>query len=355
MKTILHFIDSLGLGGAETLMANYIPELTNYKHILVICSGVNDYQEETKGIKLYSLNQRISRRTFFNISKKLREIITTENIDIVHSHSYWTNLVARVATPKQKMVINHYHFADYDTRINTFKVRFQLLLDRLTKHPSLCRIGVSDYVHGILNKKFRRSYNICLPNFVNAPLSQLEAKEYMAKTPMKIIAVGSIKLEKNYELLIDVFEKLNNYPITMDIYGEGYLREQYISQLKQKNLNTLRFVGATKTDKTLLLQYNLYCSSSTSETFGLALLEGVSAGLPILASDIKAFKEVSPAGTIFFKDNDKSDLLDKIIKIYNTGIRPSKKEYLQTLDNFSKERFMEKLNNIYRSFYLSKK
>lgn len=346
---ILHFIDSLGYGGAETLLTNYVPELKEHNHIIVTFSDTNFFQDSTKQFTCYNLDGNPVKNLFKLISK-VKKIIAKENIDIVHSHSYWTNIISRLATPKKKKLINHYHFADFDTMLSNYKVRLQLIIDKTIRHRNLHRIAVSEYVYGILKQHFPKGKNSCLPNFVNTATSnELKLYPYTKGTPLKIIAVGNIIHEKGYDVLLPVFQKLKQYPIKMDVFGEGKDLQTYINEVNKRDITALRFCGKQKSTPALLQQYNLYCSCSTSETFGIALIEAVAAGLPVLVSDIPAFKEIAPASAYFFKKTDSEDFLARVLNIYQNGINPVEAEYNYVLQKYSKPVFLESLRSIYQN------
>lgn len=345
---ILHLIDSLGYGGAETLMMNYIPQMQDHDHVISTLSGINLFPQVAGRFKYYNLDGSPT-KDLFPIIYKLKKIISKEQIDIVHSHSYWTNIISRLVTPKNKKLINHYHFADFDTRLHNYKVKMQLKIDQTITHCNLQRIAVSEYVYSILKKHFHKSKNNCLPNFVNSEISKdLKLFNYSKSTPLKIIAVGNIKQEKGYDILISAFEKLKDYPIEMDVFGEGGDFQMYVDELNKRGITALRFCGRQKSTPELLHQYNLYCSSSTSETFGIALMEAVSAGLPALVSDIPAFREVAPKSTRFFKMGDSDDFVSQVIDIYKNGINTIEHEYKYVLDKYSKSSFLEHLREIYQ-------
>jgi glycosyltransferase involved in cell wall biosynthesis len=346
---ILHFIDSLGYGGAETLLTSYVPELKEHDHIIVTFSGTNFYQEITNRHTCYNL-EGSPVRNLYKVVRKLKKIIAKENVDIVHSHSYWTNIISRLATPKKKKLINHYHFADFDTLLDNYKVRLQLKIDKMINHRNLYRVAVSEYVLGILQTHFPKGKNSCLPNFVNSEInSGFKLSTYSKGTPLKIVAVGNIIHEKGYDLLIPAFEKLKQYPIHMDIFGEGDSLQAYINELNKRDISTLKFCGKQKSTPTLLQQYNLYCSCSTSETFGIALIEAVAAGLPVLISDIPAFKEVAPNSARFFKKADSDDFLSQVVDIYQNGIDTIEDEYKYVLQKYSKPVFLESLRKLYQN------
>lgn len=347
---ILHFIDSLGYGGAETLLMSYVPALDDHDHVIVTFSDTNFFHQVTNKFTYYNLATNNPLRNLFPAVSKLKRIIAKEGVNIVHTHSYWTNIISRLATPKTKKLINHYHFADFDTLLGNYKVRLQLIIDKIIGHHNLNRVAVSEYVYNILQKNFYKGRNTCLPNFVNSEENKiLKPRTYSKRTPLKILAVGNLKQEKGYDLLILAFEKLKSFPIQMDVFGEGDDLERYNNELKERQITALKFRGRVKSTPALLRQYSLYCSCSTSETFGLALIEAIAAGLPVLISDIPAFREVAPDSALFFKKSDSDDFVYQVLSIYKNGIDLKEDEYKYVLKKYSLVPFLKKLRKLYQS------
>src|SRR5690606_42143378 len=95
-----------------------------------------------------------------------------ESFDIVHPHYDWTNIISRFATPRKIKLLNHYHFADYDTMKNKPSVKRMVMIDKLFHHRQLVRIGVSEYVGNILRNTFPGSNIAIIPNFINCAISK---------------------------------------------------------------------------------------------------------------------------------------------------------------------------------------
>lgn len=345
--TILHVIDSLGKGGSETLLMSYIPKLSKYNHIIVTFSKPNEFEEITKNHTFYCLHIQ-NKLGLIKGVYLLRRIIYNKKVSIVHAHSYWSNILSRLATPSNLKVINHYHFADYDTMARKLSVRLMVLMENLLRRKNLVRVAVSAYVEKILRKKFPASIIKLLPNFADCrEIEDVKRNIVPTKLRLNIIVVGSLKSEKNYSLLIKAFAMLQHLPVFVDIYGGGDKLEYY--RRTSAHLPNVTFKGNSNNVAGILKDYDLYCSTSSSETFGIALLEAVCAGLPALVSDIDAFKEVAPAGTVFFRNNDAEDFAQKLASLYETGIVVSEEAYRKVLKHFSKDIFLGELQKIYNS------
>jgi glycosyltransferase involved in cell wall biosynthesis len=337
---ILHLIDSLSFGGAETLLMSYIPELKEHQHTVVTLSGPNLYKRE--GYEYVELSCPMSKNIFSGILA-IRNLIKSKKIQLVHSHSYWTNIVSRLAAPSAIPVLNHYHFADYDTYKHKRSVRFMIALDRLTTRKNLTRIAVSAYVKRILEKSLNNRI-VVLPNFIVC--KEVWDNQKQTRQELRIVSIANINVEKNLRLLIEAFKELRGCPVRIDVIGGG----QHLELLKQeahKQEVAVYFQGFVANAAQELGKYDLFLSASVSESFGISVLEGVCARLPLLLSNIPAFREIAPAGTIYFDPMSASDLADKIRHCLQRKIEIDNTQYEEVLDKYSMQAFLHATRNIY--------
>src|SRR5689334_12897848 len=293
---ILHFIESLNYGGAETLLMSYIPLLKNDEHFVITLKGPNVY--ERFNYEYINLDKKPVWGVL-SASRALRKIIRDKKIDIVHSHSYWTNIISRLATGKKPKLINNYHFADYETMKHKPAVKKMIFLDRITGRKTLIRVGVSQYVATILTNTFPGGNIRLIPNFVQCKRTD-EIRSFNKERELRIVAVGNCNLEKNYALMLQAFVALKDEPVSLDIFGGGDRLNFYRDEVKKMGLTKVRFCGIVPNAREHLVNYDLFLSASISETFGIAVLEAMCAGLPLLISNIPAFNEIAPKGTLFF-------------------------------------------------------
>lgn len=118
--------------------------------------------------------------------------------------------------------------------------------------------------------------------------------------------IGIVKgLEKNYavEDLIVAFKKLLektnrekfSQKLELYIYGDGSLRTQLEELTSELNIkDKVFFEGRISNDDVpeALSKMDLFCVTSVSESFGVSVLEAMSVGIPVVATDAPGFKEI---------------------------------------------------------------
>ena len=75
--------------------------------------------------------------------------------------------------------------------------------------------------------------------------------------------------------------------ISLDIYGKGGEEGKIREQIKRLNCEEcIRLCGQQNMDE-IYKNYEAYLSGSTSEGFGLTLMEAIGGGLPIIGFDVR--------------------------------------------------------------------
>ncbi len=347
---ILHFIDSLGHGGAENLMVNTTLSLPQYEHLVVYLTGPDDLRERLGAIPTIRLNKS-PKAGFAAIVLRLRRILRDEGVSIIHAHSYWTNILARVAAPRSVQVINHYHFADYDTMKGTISVRRMVWLDKLTRrrrHRLLC---VSEYVTTVVRRESGFTENIqTLLNFIGDKFyeGKVKAEAWAPGTILKLVAFGSPKWEKNYGLLIEAFATLRELPVSLDVWGGGPMLHEL--QDAARNLPQLNFRGESSAIHEILPHYHAYVMCSVSEACPLSPIEAMSAGLPLILTNIPALKEFAADVATFFEPTDAQGFANILRGVLagDLELRADLPAYQTILQRYSKTHFIQRLDTIYK-------
>lgn len=107
--------------------------------------------------------------------------------------------------------------------------------------------------------------------------------------PFSLITASRLAPEKHIDVLIKaaVLAKKTVPQLTLDIYGEGSGRIELEKIIKEHGAsNYIRLQGHQDLDE-IYSRYSGYVSASTSEGFGLSLLEALGAGLPLIGVDVE--------------------------------------------------------------------
>ena len=114
----------------------------------------------------------------------------------------------------------------------------------------------------------------------------------------KILFVGNISRQKGLHVLIDSIAKLEDARISLTVVGDGNKDPGYMAELRSK-LNSYKyqeqvvFKGsqAGETLQALYRQHHVFIMPSVNEAYGIAYLEAMQFGLPVIASKQGGSKE----------------------------------------------------------------
>lgn len=350
-KTILHIIDNLGRGGAETMLVTVTKQLADFNNIIVTLYPENEFGEEVKCDQLICLHLTSN----FQVpaaALRLRNIIKENKVDIVHSHLFWSTVVARLATPKKIPLITTIHsfvassleyrpWRMYAIEKLTYKIRKSIIV-------AVAKGALDEYFDFIKVKPHKAC---SLYTFVDPAVFNEEhtAQKENTSPVFRIISVGNLKEQKNHRFLLDAFKELKEENICLDIYGKGQLELSLQKTIDEQQLKvTLK--GQVKDIQKRIKQYDLFVMSSSYEGFALSVLEAMALRMPLLLSDIVSFKEQCADTAVYYDLNSSSDFVLKLKALMNDQHRlktlgeAAKK---RVLENFTLEKHLQQLKGIY--------
>ncbi len=158
-----------------------------------------------------------------------------------------------------------------------------------------------------------------------------------------IILAGRLTKQKNFDLIIDVFEK-NQYlreKYKVFIFGDGELKNKLANKIITKKLNNKIFLmGHVKNIYKYMRNSKLFILTSLWEDPGFVIVEAAFCNLSIIASDCQSgpseILSKNKLGGYLFKNNDVHDLNNKINEFFN-----EKNEIIYQQKLYSKKRIKE--------------
>lgn len=178
-------------------------------------------------------------------------------------------------------------------------------------------IAVSDSLKSMLNKHFHVDalvvHNLVGEGFDYSPTSQ--------RSTFNFVTVGSLFHVKGYDILIDAFAKIasvnDNFRLT--IVGDGNQRPLLQQLITKHNLQSkVSLVGRKSRAEVadILLNSDVYVSSSRNENFSVSVLEALSIGLPVVATICGGIRECINDSNGLLVPTENVDLLsDAMLKI----------------------------------------
>jgi glycosyltransferase involved in cell wall biosynthesis len=352
-QTIIIVTNDFGKGGAEVLLVGILPELNQrYNVVLVTLKDVNDFPA---GQIICNHRYSLGVTNLFSLIKgvlKLKQIIRYHRPSFIHAHLVYGSLIARMACPSDIPLVYTIHDTLSSHVFRKKGILFFLEKYTIKKNHSVIAVSnevLIDYEKTI--KKVKRSF--VLNNYIADVFTEarIDYKDYNHLNKLKLIAVGNIRAQKNYKYLIEAFVFLQQYPITLDIYGKN--QENSLALLQKEVVAhklPIVFKGQAANIHKLLPGYDLYVMSSKHEGFGIAVAEAMAVGLPLLLSDLPVLRNVTYNNALFFDLSDPQSFVKLVKEIfeakYNLNVLSARGLELAK-EHYTKTAYLEKLFSIY--------
>jgi L-malate glycosyltransferase len=256
--------------------------------------------------------------------------------DLIHLHSYENGMLTRWIKKKYNI---DFVMTEHSTGFfrNAF-TKWKLKLARKAFEESNQVIVVSPDLQQTLKEKFGIECKV-VPNLIDTEFFKPQDKVKI----YDFITIGGLRPVKNFSLLIEAFAKLNSkIPNSkLGIIGVGPLKTKLHGQINQKGLeNNIILLGHKSQTEIaeLLNQSKIFVSSSQIETFGVAIIEAMSCGIPAIATR-------SGGPEYFITKDTVGTLCDHNTK----GIANAMTEMLQDIDTYNADEIRNHIVNQFSS------
>jgi len=297
---VLEVIDSLGSGGAESLLKNFVLEakknnLFNIEIATLYSDDIFKEEIEDAGISIWDLGLTFK----FNLMGviELIKLIKKKKYDIIHVHLFPADIFAALASlflPKDIVWIFSEH-CSYNRRrtLKIFKMLDNFTYSRYSKIVCVSKqveFALLNWIPSNKGKTKVISNAVPIPKFLN-PCS---VKTY------DILFVGRLVREKGIEILLKAIKILKgeySRKLKIAIVGDGELKENLNNLTAELGVNReVKFLGVRKDVKELMVSSKIFVLPSRWEGFGIVIIEAMSNMLPVIATNVGGIPELIEDG-----------------------------------------------------------
>jgi len=361
---ILQIISSKGYFGAENVLVQLAYSLNRNNDFYVASSVIENLATPHVEVLAESKKMGIDTVCFpcrgkfdFATILNLRRYIKGENIDVIHSHGYKSNLYAFFASlgmPVALVSTCHNWLGDEP------KMKFYAALDKFFLRYFSHVVAVSSDVQKQLIQSSIPPRRVSLiKNGIDVdrflmPEPHNEVKSSLGIPPEHLVigTVGRISAEKGHHHFLNIAGDIEKEcpGTTFLVVGDGDLWLKLKNEYDQSNII---FTGLRKDLPELYACMDVFVLPSLIEGLPMVLLEAMASHLSVVASDVGFIPQVVEEGVSGFlvKPGDEKGLKERLLQLLkDPGQRTSmgEKGFLKVKEEFSSMQMAREYLSVYQ-------
>lgn len=304
---ILHVIDHTDPGGAQVVV-EYLIRVLREDFVFAVAvlgkSGIYTKLYRELGIAVYVMDNRFGKWDPLPVGQ-LARLVRQERFDLLHAHLFKSGIssaiCARTAGLKSIM---HDHTGIYPKSLN------QLLSNRLAREGyllayrfALLQTDLAIVLTPADRDQYLQYFKLSpkkvhiLPNGVDFqrfncierqhPAQDIRLQLGLSNDTKLVMMVGRLSPEKDWPAFLRVAEHAElrlSRPCAFLVVGSGDQEQMLRSMVDSRKLSNVFFLGHRLDIPELLAQSDIFILTSRREPFGIALLEAMAAGCPVIAT-----------------------------------------------------------------------
>jgi glycosyltransferase involved in cell wall biosynthesis len=326
MIKICYIIGQLTIGGAEKQLYELVRGINREKFQPFVISlsegGYWSKEIQQLGIQLIEMRRKKNREfaRLFKLIRLLRKI----KPEIVHTYLFPANSYGRIASILSKVpviIASERNLPELGKDKNIYKICIDRILAPFTGGIICNSYRASDSLRKYF---FNKEKVFTVHNGVNGNVYSSKNIKNEDRSFKVIGTIGRLCPQKNQRLFLDVaktvIDKSENKKIKFMIVGEGALKndlENYSIRLGIER--NVVFTGERSDIIDLLQSMDIFVMTSVYEGLSNTIMEAMSAGLPVVATDVGGNNELVVNGETGFLCplNDTAAISDKVIRLLN--------------------------------------
>jgi glycosyltransferase involved in cell wall biosynthesis len=296
-------VGSLAIGGAERQASRLAIEFATAGHavgVVALMEGgplAADLVDAGVAVQVLGLDGLVARRADGRIAvrgtvARLTQVLQLawqfrrDRVDVVHASLLWPSAISLTAAALARVPVRisarHNLGTDVGGRIYP---RVERMTSRLSHHV----IAVSSAVAGAVARQGTEASKILVIYNGVAPQRAARAVD---RQPARGVIVANLIAYKGHEDLIDALASMADPPM-MDVVGDGTERARLEQLVADRGLgDVVQFRGVVADPRPYYERAQFSVLASHEEGLGIAVLEAMAAGLPVVATAVGGVLEI---------------------------------------------------------------
>ena len=340
---VLHILNTGAFSGAENVVVtiiNHTRETIDARYVSLE-GNIREVLEEREinYIPIPSINPWT-----------LTKLIKKERPDIIHAHDFTASISAAMVLNRIP-VISHLH--NNPLWLKKMNLRSMLYGLSCFRYSQILTVSPSVMDEFIFGSFFSMKTNV-VSNPIDLTRIKLLSEEENPVGTYDLAFVGRLTEQKSPDVFLNIISELKkeHTNIRALMLGDGELLDEIREQIRYLNLEeNIELKGFQKNPYIYLKKAKILCMPSRWEGFGLAAVEALSLGLPILASEVGGLPTIvnESCGKFCHSIKDFVDAANNLLRDEILFLNKSEGalKRSQELDNIPE--YMETLSQIYES------
>ena len=319
------------------------------------------------GCKIFSLSCVRSPFSKKNLTaiKEIKKLVEENGYEIVHCHTPIAAVCTRFACINERKkgtkvfyTAHGFHFYKGAPMLNWMVFYpVEKFCSRFT--DKLITINKEDFE--LAKTKFHAKevhyipgVGVDLSRFENVQVDRNEKRREIGvpEDAVLLFSVGELNENKNHQIIVKALAKLDNPNIHYAIAGVGDKKDYLLNLAKELGVSEqLHLLGYRKDIPELNHCADIFCFPSKREGLGIAAIEAMACGLPIITSNVHGINDYSMNGVTGFKFdpnkvNDCCNAVSLALNCNKEQMAEFNKEYVK---KYSVDKIIGKMKNIYES------
>lgn len=294
-------------GGGQKFLLTIQRHLSNIENYYFLVKDKTTFDQLLGDKKKY-----IEEDNFFSQIKTINNFISLHNIDVVIFNGNRPIYFLPFVMVKKKIAYKH-------TSNNAFNIHKKFIGHLILNFCYLFCDRVVLLYEDARKEVFFNKEKICI---INNGVELTDFVKNKSTSPIiNIICVSRLDPNKGIDWLINVFLEtfINNANLQLTIAGSGELYEPLNDLISSKGASNIKLLGFVEDVQFQLCNADIFILPSKFESFPLSILEAMSVGLPIIATDTGGVKDIVLEGENGYVVNYLNDkqLKGAILNLFN--------------------------------------
>lgn len=283
-------------------------------------------------------------------ARELKRVIKEIRPDIIHAHDFTAGVMAARCAGKIP-VINHLHNnSPWIKKMCLKSIIYGISCLRYKKILTVSDSVMDEYILG----RFLERKTHVVGNPVDLQAIKDKSSQGECLGDYDIAFLGRFSLPKNPHFFIEIVDELRKKLPSLKaiMIGDGELHAEIETHIKSLGLEqTITLCGFQKNPYSILRHVKMLCMPSSWEGFGLAAVEAMALGKPVVASPVGGLANIVN-NSCGYLCNEKSEFVNAMLELITDSIVYEQKcigaiERANDFDNIQK--YSNKMKSLYQA------